>query len=248
MSGWVWERVSSSTAELSASEDLTVEGCVEGQDPAERPRTHGRLERAYQGAGHCAEAIVVLGQVTGNLIATEKVDIKESGSVEGDIVAPRVAIADGSHFRGSIDMQKKDQPTTADQTIGGFETESKTGKPDTQKPEPSSLASSGVRLASEPGAAAYKSLGGRRRRFTRARFSRASCHCCSRGRPPRWWIWVPSPARTSRSSANGSAARSTSRTCAPTSITIIKQDKFDQLPKFLSGRLSMADARVSTRC
>jgi hypothetical protein len=35
-------------------------------------------------------------------------------------------------------MQKKDQPTTADQTIGGFEAESKTGKPDTQ-PEPSSV-------------------------------------------------------------------------------------------------------------
>jgi cytoskeletal protein CcmA (bactofilin family) len=90
--------------------------------------------------------IVVLGQVTGNLIATEKVDIKESGSVEGDIVAPRVAIADGSHFRGSIDMQKKDRPTTADQTIGDFEAESKTGKPDTQKPEPSSVNGEFVRV------------------------------------------------------------------------------------------------------
>jgi hypothetical protein len=66
--------------------------------------------------------------------------------VEGDIVAPRVAIADGSHFRGSIDMQKKDQPTTADQTIGGFEAESKTGKPDTQKPEPSFVNGEFVRV------------------------------------------------------------------------------------------------------
>ena len=40
--------------------------------------------------------------------ATEKVDIKEKGSVEGDIVAPRVAIADGSHFKGSVDMQRKE--------------------------------------------------------------------------------------------------------------------------------------------
>ncbi len=78
-----------------------------------------------------AKAIVVLGQVTGNLTATEKVDIKENGSVEGDIVAPRVAIADGSHFRGSIDMQKKEQPSTADRALGSYKTEPKTPLPET---------------------------------------------------------------------------------------------------------------------
>jgi cytoskeletal protein CcmA (bactofilin family) len=131
--------------ELSASEDLTVEGCVEGKiQLSDHVLTVGSNARIK--AQVTAKAIVVLGQVTGNLIATEKVDIKESGSVEGDIVAPRVAIADGSHFRGSIDMQKKDQPTTADQTIGGFEAESKTGKPDTQKPEPSSVNGELVRV------------------------------------------------------------------------------------------------------
>ena len=131
--------------ELSASEDLTVEGCVEGKiQLSDHVLTVGANARIK--AQVTAKAIVVLGQVTGNLIATEKVDIKESGSVEGDIVAPRVAIADGSHFRGSIDMQKKDRPTTADQTIGGFETESETGKPDTQKPEPSFVNGEFVRV------------------------------------------------------------------------------------------------------
>jgi cytoskeletal protein CcmA (bactofilin family) len=131
--------------ELSASEDLTVEGCVEGKiQLSDHVLTVGSNARIR--AQVTAKAIVVLGQVTGNLIATEKVDIKESGSVEGDIVAPRVAIADGSHFRGSIDMQKKDQPTTADQTIGGLEAESKTAKPDTQKPEPSFVNGEFVRV------------------------------------------------------------------------------------------------------
>jgi Integral membrane protein CcmA involved in cell shape determination len=131
--------------ELSASEDLTVEGCVEGKiQLSDHVLTVGSNARIK--AQVTAKAIVVLGQVTGNLIATEKVDIKESGSVEGDIVAPRVAIADGSHFRGSIDMQKKDRPATADQTIGGFEAESKTGKPDTQKPEPSFVNGEFVRV------------------------------------------------------------------------------------------------------
>ncbi|HEV3215069.1 MAG TPA: polymer-forming cytoskeletal protein, partial [Vicinamibacterales bacterium] len=54
-----------------------------------------------------AKAIVVLGEVIGNVSASEKVDIRENGSVEGDITAPRVAIAEGAHFRGSVDMQSK---------------------------------------------------------------------------------------------------------------------------------------------
>src|SRR5262249_29653001 len=78
-----------------------------------------------------AKAIVVLGQVTGNLNATEKVDIKETGSVEGDVVAPRVAIADGSHFKGRIDMQKKDNAETG--TVSKPHSKSRSESP---KPEP----------------------------------------------------------------------------------------------------------------
>jgi cytoskeletal protein CcmA (bactofilin family) len=59
-----------------------------------------------------AKAVIVLGEVNGNVTATEKVDIRDGGSVDGDIVAPRVAIAEGAHFRGSVDMQRKGgQPT-----------------------------------------------------------------------------------------------------------------------------------------
>lgn len=93
--------------ELSGSEDLTIEGKVEGKielrDHVLTVGINGRIKAAVS-----AKSIVVFGQVTGNLTATEKVDIKEKGSVEGDIVAPRIAIADGSHFRGTVDMQKKD--------------------------------------------------------------------------------------------------------------------------------------------
>src|SRR5881628_594524 len=119
--------------ELSGSEDLTIEGRVDGKielrDHVLTVGSNGRIKAQVS-----AKAIVVLGQVTGNLNATEKVDIKESGSVEGDIVAPRVAIADGSHFRGSIDMQKKEQPATTERTF--FKAEPKTSKSETPKPEP----------------------------------------------------------------------------------------------------------------
>src|SRR5688500_8273901 len=53
-----------------------------------------------------AKSVIILGEVTGNVTATEKVDIRDNGSVDGDIAAPRVAIAEGAHFRGSIDMQR----------------------------------------------------------------------------------------------------------------------------------------------
>jgi cytoskeletal protein CcmA (bactofilin family) len=54
-----------------------------------------------------AKAVIVLGEVNGNIAASEKVDIRDGGSVDGDIVSPKVAIAEGAHFRGSVDMQKK---------------------------------------------------------------------------------------------------------------------------------------------
>ena len=101
--------------ELSGSEDLTIEGRVDGKielkDHVLTVGPNGRIKAQVS-----AKAVVVLGQVQGNLNATEKVDIKENGSVEGDIVAPRVAIADGSHFRGSIDMQKKAESSSSDRS------------------------------------------------------------------------------------------------------------------------------------
>ena len=88
--------------ELSGSEDLTIDGQVEGTiELRQNVLTIGPNARIK--AQVAAKAIVVEGQVTGNLTASEHVDIREHGSVDGDLVAPRVAIADGAHFRGSID-------------------------------------------------------------------------------------------------------------------------------------------------
>jgi cytoskeletal protein CcmA (bactofilin family) len=91
--------------ELNGSEDLTIEGHVDGKiELREHVLTIGPNGKIK--AQVFAKAVVVLGEVTGNVTATEKVDIRDSGSVDGDIVAPRVAIAEGAHFRGSVDMQR----------------------------------------------------------------------------------------------------------------------------------------------
>ena len=89
--------------ELNGSEDLTIEGHVEGKielrDHVLTIGPNGKIK-----AELFAKSVVVLGEVIGNVSASEKVDIRENGSVEGDITSPRVAIAEGAHFRGSVDM------------------------------------------------------------------------------------------------------------------------------------------------
>jgi cytoskeletal protein CcmA (bactofilin family) len=99
--------------ELSCSEDLTIEGHVEEgridlKDNVLTIGPNGKIK-----AEVFAKSVVVLGEVTGNVTASEKVDIRDNGSVDGDLASPRVAIAEGAHFRGSVDMQRsgaKPQP------------------------------------------------------------------------------------------------------------------------------------------
>jgi len=91
--------------ELSGSEDLTIEGHVEGRiDLKDNVLTIGPNGKIK--AEVFAKAVVVLGDVIGNVTASEKVDIRDNGSVDGDIASPRVAIAEGAHFRGAVDMQR----------------------------------------------------------------------------------------------------------------------------------------------
>ena len=104
--------------ELNGSEDLTIEGHVEGKielkDHVLTIGPNGKIK-----AQVFAKAVIVLGEVNGNVTATEKVDIRDGGSVDGDIVSPRVAIAEGAHFRGSVDMQRKGAQPQGGQRPGG---------------------------------------------------------------------------------------------------------------------------------
>ena len=92
--------------DLQGSEDLMIEGHVEGKielkDHVLTIGPNGKIK-----AQVFAKSVIVLGEVHGNVTASEKVDIRDNGSVDGDIVSPRVAIAEGAHFRGSVDMQRQ---------------------------------------------------------------------------------------------------------------------------------------------
>jgi cytoskeletal protein CcmA (bactofilin family) len=89
--------------ELSASEDLTLCGRMEGSIRLpDHTLTIG--PNAEVKAEIVAKAVVILGAVTGNLTATERVDIRATGSLIGDLASPRLAIAEGGSLRGKVQM------------------------------------------------------------------------------------------------------------------------------------------------
>jgi cytoskeletal protein CcmA (bactofilin family) len=118
--------------ELTGSEDLTIEGHVEGKiELRQNVLTIGPNGRIK--AQVFAKSVVILGEVTGNVTASEKVDLRDNGSVDGDIAAPRVAIAEGAHFRGSIDMQRTGASAPA-KAAAEPKTESKPAAPPANQP------------------------------------------------------------------------------------------------------------------
>lgn len=90
--------------ELSAGEDLIVEGTVEGTiDQGSCCLTlkpNGKILADVN-----ATKIFIEGTVEGDLHATVSVTVRESGRVTGNIVAPSVAITEGATFNGSIEMR-----------------------------------------------------------------------------------------------------------------------------------------------
>ena len=100
--------------ELTGNEDLTIDGMVDGKivvkDHNLTIGANGRINAEVHG-----KTVVVVGQVVGNITADDKVEIAPTGSVQGDIKAPRVAISDGARFRGSIDMDVAGQAKGASQ-------------------------------------------------------------------------------------------------------------------------------------
>jgi cytoskeletal protein CcmA (bactofilin family) len=94
--------------EVTGSESLYIDGRVEGSINLSGNRvTVGR--NGVVSANISAREIVVLGKVRGNLTATDRVDIRNEGSLTGDVVAQRISIEDGAFFKGGIDIRKPGQ-------------------------------------------------------------------------------------------------------------------------------------------
>lgn len=91
---------------MISGEDLTIEGRVEGKielkDYELTLKSNGKIE-----AEIFAKTLIVMGEIDGNIVVSEKIEIRDGAAVEGDIVAPRVAVEEGAYVRGSVEMQRK---------------------------------------------------------------------------------------------------------------------------------------------
>lgn len=88
--------------EITGSDPVIVEGNVKG-----RVATDAALTVAEGGVVEAdveTPVVAVNGQLTGNIVAGERVEIAAEGRMVGDIKAPRILIADGAGFKGHIDM------------------------------------------------------------------------------------------------------------------------------------------------
>jgi cytoskeletal protein CcmA (bactofilin family) len=95
--------------EITGSEDLFIDGEVEGtvelKDNNLTIGPNGNVHADVQ-----ARSITILGRLHGNVRAGDKVEIRKTGSLEGDLATARIIIEDGAVFRGSIDIVQAGRP------------------------------------------------------------------------------------------------------------------------------------------
>ena len=96
--------------ELTGNEDLTIEGNVDGKIELKDHNLIVGSTGKIQAEIH-AKSVNIQGEVTGNVRAEDRIEIATSGTVKGDLVAPRIVIADGARFKGSVDMEKPGDPS-----------------------------------------------------------------------------------------------------------------------------------------
>ena len=99
--------------DLRGDEDLRIEGDVSGTVELKNSALTIGKEGKVQ-AGVYAKSIAVDGETKGDLYATERVSIHVNARVQGNIIAPRVSIEEGAHFKGSIEMD----PAAVEKALG----------------------------------------------------------------------------------------------------------------------------------
>jgi len=94
--------------EVTGEEDLVIHGHVEGKVTLRKHRvTVGKKGKVK--ADIYGKVISIEGELQGNLFGEERIVIRQSGIVNGNLIAPRVTLEDGAKFKGSIDMDSQDQ-------------------------------------------------------------------------------------------------------------------------------------------
>lgn len=88
--------------EISGKTEVVIDGELEGQVKLNQLVTVGN-QGLVKGEIH-AQAVRVSGKVMGNIVGHDRIEILATGTVEGDIVAPRITVADGAFIKGKVEM------------------------------------------------------------------------------------------------------------------------------------------------
>jgi len=92
--------------ELSGSEDLYVDGHIDGsislKDNSLTIGPNGQVKASVE-----SKVIVVQGKLEGNVQASDRVELRKSAIVTGDITTQRISIEEGAYLKGKVDIQGK---------------------------------------------------------------------------------------------------------------------------------------------
>ena len=104
MTAWIGQGVIIE-GKITSAQDLRIDGKVEGQIEV---GDHGLIigAGAEIKANLAARAIVISGEVNGNVTASERIDLHPSGSITGDVTSPRFVVADGAMIKGKVSAGK----------------------------------------------------------------------------------------------------------------------------------------------
>ncbi len=89
--------------DLSGNEDLQIDGTVEGRIDLPNNQLTIGAEGRVKAEVH-AKAVIVIGHVTGNLSAADRIQVEATGIVDGDVKAPRLVIQEGAMLNGGVEM------------------------------------------------------------------------------------------------------------------------------------------------
>ena len=99
--------------QITGSEDLQIDGIVNGPISLSGHELTVGPTAQLTSEVHAGE-VVVHGKVVGNVHARGRVDIKQDGSITGDIECARISIEDGAHFKGRIEIDPAKAQVAAD--------------------------------------------------------------------------------------------------------------------------------------
>ncbi len=90
--------------DVLGDEDTVIEGRVEGRIELKNHHLTIGANGDVQGEV-AAKQVTIVGRVAGNVVATERIELRDSGRIEGDLTTPRLLVQEGSQMNGKISMK-----------------------------------------------------------------------------------------------------------------------------------------------